>query len=202
MMKPKKRRGNTHYDRDPKPLGAVSRRRRKKCVTRFVKVRMDGPISGRWIPFALWWWRTHRGPVPAGYRVAHLDGNTLNDDPSNFGLVTPGDVLFIAGERRPEMWEINRRRCSAATSQFNRDRAAIRRARELLPSCWYVLSREQRWLLNRPRRSRHQALLAAGIECDVAKNGRIRALATREPIDVVRGSTLDLEIVRHFQWKD
>ncbi len=57
------------WSRQPVPVGTIALRHRRGYAVRFIKIRMDGPKSGRWMSYALLWWRRHRGPVPAGYRV-------------------------------------------------------------------------------------------------------------------------------------
>src|SRR5258706_866663 len=149
------------------PVGTISIRKASSGVkVRMIKVRDGGPISGRWIDFARFWWLENRGPVPDGKRVCHLDGNTLNDDPSNFGLLTPGDVIFLAHERDPKMSERNRRNCSDATAEMNRMRGLIGRATGWLPSLWYAVDFARKLIHNEPHRERWRVYQAAGVECD------------------------------------
>ena len=112
------------WARDAAPIGAVDTRVRG---VRMIKVRMDGPKSSRWINLARWRWEQLYGPVPPGKRVVHLDGDSLNDDPANYALMTGGEWLVHLRKLRKGMAEKNRRRCSAATAEMNRLRGAIRR---------------------------------------------------------------------------
>src|SRR4051812_33034714 len=105
------------------PLGGTRWITKGNARTLMIKVRMDGPVSGRWITWQRWWWETNRGPVPKGKRVVFLDGNPENRDPSNIDCVSGGDVFVIAGEKDPAMFERNRAAASAGTAQFNRRRA-------------------------------------------------------------------------------
>lgn len=173
------------WSRDPAPLGSIRLRRRKrggKPNTRFIKVRMDGPPAKRWMPLATWSWIQCYGPVPAGKRVVHLDGNTLNDHPDNYGLMTAGEVIKLYHELDPEMSEENRRgeKRRQATSQHNRDRGAVTRATRWLPHCWYAVHHDRRVIVNEPYKSRRLLLLANGVTA--ARNGRVYGTPDFEPM--------------------
>ena len=156
--------GAGNYSRAPLPVGTIRMRERARGhVCRFIKVRDNGPKASRWIPLARHWWEKNRGRVPPGKRVCHLDGDSLNDDPSNYGLLTPGDVIFIQLERDPAMALRNRKRCRAGTARSNRERAFARRLRELLPSKWYAVDVAARVVVNVPHRKRWQVYAAHGV---------------------------------------
>lgn len=154
-------RRRTAYSRASLPLGTVRVRTHNGKPTRFIKVSMDGRPQDRWTEFARHWWEANRGPVPAGKRVCHEDGDTLNDDPSNLVLLTPGDVVFLAHERDPRMSRRNRVACGKATAAANRERAVCRRLREWLPSKWYPVDLANRVIHNVPVRKRWEAYRAA-----------------------------------------
>lgn len=162
------------WSRAPMQVGTIRlRHKRGAKPCRMIKVRMDGPKPERWKEYARWWWEQNRGPVPAGKRVCHADGDTLNDAPDNLVLLTPGDVVFLAHERDPAMSRRNRRQASRATAQSNRERAACRRLREWLPSKWYPVDVAARVIHNTPFRKRWQCYAAHGLEgCDRGGNGR------------------------------
>lgn len=50
-------------------------------------------------------WEHHNGPIPDGYHVHHVDGNTLNNDIENLECVTPKQHI---GERHK--WDDERKR--------------------------------------------------------------------------------------------
>lgn len=139
--------------------------------TPYIKHRMDGPTQRRWMTWARWWWINNRGPVPAGQRVVFLDGNSANMIPENIGCVTPGDVLFIAGEKDPSMIERNRKAASEGTARFNRESAAKRRRRHWLPTRWYAVFVDRGAILNLPTKSRCDLLRLFGV--NPLRNGRV-----------------------------
>lgn len=159
--------GPGSWSREPLPVGTVRIVRKRigsAYLVRKIKVRLGGPKSGRWIHYARWWWEQHRGRVPAGMRVAHLDGDTLNDDPSgtNYVLATPGDVVAIAHFADPEMSERNYRAAAKATAEFNRIRGRLHRLTHWLSSQWYAVDFRGRRIYNRPYRERWQVYQAHG----------------------------------------
>ena len=77
-------------------MPAWPRRRR-----RWIKIKDTGPPQYCWIPYARWLWQKKFGPVPAGYFVAHKDGNTLNDNEENFVLVNHAEALTLQLQRDP-----------------------------------------------------------------------------------------------------
>lgn len=176
------------WSRDPLPVGTI-RMRRKNGGVRVIKIRMDGPRSRRWIQYARWWWEKNRGPVPAGKWVCHVDGNSLNDDPSNYALLTPGDVVFMAHDRDPKMSARNYAKASAATAYMNRQRALCRRMRgELNPRSWYAVDARKRLIYNLPKKKRWQVYAAFGYT-DKRANGRV--VGTGDcPIISLRGEHL------------
>jgi hypothetical protein len=159
------RRKTAKHSRDPLPVGTVRIRRDRRVRVRMVKVRADGPPAGRWVDLARWWWERNRGPVPPGKRVCHLDGNCLNDNPTNYGLLTAGEVIKLYHRLRPEMSRENRIACGRATTEHNKLRGRLRRLASFLPTRWYPVDHEQRQIHNRPRRERWQVLHDFGVAC-------------------------------------
>ena len=155
------------WSRASLPVGTVRIRARKARVfVRFIKVSDVGPRKDQWTEFARWWWERNRGAVPDGKRVCHADGDTLNDDPANLVLLTPGDVVFLAHDRDPAMSRRNYARCRVATAVSNRERAACRRLREWLPSLWYPVDLARRVVHIAPVRKRWQVYRAFGVTTD------------------------------------
>ena len=90
---------------------------------RFIKVRDDGRPQDRWVPLAVFLWQRRHGPVPKGCCVVHLDGDTLNDDQANLGLIHRRKLLAFQHRLNPGIAE--RRR--AASSKVNTLRHATNR---------------------------------------------------------------------------
>src|SRR5262245_56543839 len=113
------KRGHHDWSKRCQPVGTIHLRtkfsyrangsRGPTRKVRYVKVRLTGPKPKRWMPLARYVWEKTHGPVPAGLRVVHLDGNTLNDDPKNYGLLTAGEVIKLYHKLNPAMSEENRR---------------------------------------------------------------------------------------------
>lgn len=172
VIAPKRRRGTADL-----PIGTI--RIRKACESsparRVIKYRLDGPAYRRWMPFARWWWLKHRGPIPEGLRVLHVDGNTLNDDPSNLMLGTAADNVFLAHDRDPAMSEDNFRRMREGTREHNRLRSRIRRATDWLDSRWYPVDLAAKVIHNLPQKHRTKVWAAVGFDAGpVAANGEGR----------------------------
>lgn len=129
---------------------------------------MEGPPARRWERLALHWWRTNKGPVEGGKRVAHMDGDTMNDDPANYGLVDAGDILFLAGLRDPGMLERNRRSCGRGAAAFNSMRARIRRLSAWNMNRWYVADLARRVIFNVPHKEGWQAYASRGVPVSAA----------------------------------
>lgn len=142
-------------NRDEVPLDGIRERDAGNGQTvRMVKIRMDGPVGRRWIPFARWWWERNRGPVPAGRRICHADGNLLNDAPDNLVALTPGEVFNLYHKLDPEMSRRNRAACGAHAAKRNVETGRRRRATQWLTWFWYAVDFEAKVIHNQPRRKR------------------------------------------------
>lgn len=137
------------------PLGAVriAGRQRGQQV-RQIKVRMDGPPATRWVNYARIWWMRNRGPIPEGKRVIHLDGDSLNDDPSNLTLGDAGDAIFLWHDLHPERSRKAYAACRAGTIRMNVMRGAINRATSWLRNFWYPVDWGRKLVHDRPQRER------------------------------------------------
>lgn len=181
--------------RDALPIGRIKIRRRRRSSgkgfieVRFIKVSDSGPKGRRWIPLAKYTWEQLHGPVPVGKRVVHVDGNTLNDNPTNYALMTAGEVIRHCHELDPLMSEENRlgQKRRQATAEHNRLRGRIRRATGFLPSRWYLVDIEQCIVVDQPFRSRRKLAAAFGVV--IESNGAISAerLANLKPYEFRRG---------------
>lgn len=184
--------GKKDWSRASLPIGSLRIRYSGKSRVRYIKVRLDGPKQKRWIEYARWLWLKHKGPIPDGKRIAHLDGDTLNDSIENLGAVAPGDVLWIHCHANDQKSAANYAACRAATADHNRQRREIRRGRGLLNrNQWYLVDEQQQTIYLTDCRSRIQAVRLAGHEGPLPKNGHIKKILARLPFAVRRGLELD-----------
>jgi hypothetical protein len=164
-----KKRRRTQFDRSSAPIGTI-RIRNSGGVNgdrpfRVIKVRMDGPSPYRWVHYAKWLWEKEHGPVPEGYRVAHLDGDMLNDDLTNLASMTPGQIAGLFHLRDPEGSADNYRKCREATAAKNVARGRENRRDNWLPTQWYAVlpGTNQYQIWNAPRRKRTAVLRMCGL---------------------------------------
>ncbi len=137
----------------------------RRTVTRGIgrsRCCLDGPQQHRWMKLARFWWLYHHGHVPEGKRVGHLDGDTTNDDPHNYALMTPGDVITLHHMNNPKWSERAHRAAAKGAARHNRERAAVHRLRHWLPTHWYAVDRARGQVLNVPHRERWQVYMAHG----------------------------------------
>lgn len=66
------------------PVGAVRIRQQRGDAPR-AWVKVSEPNG--WMPRAVWVWIEYAGPIPNGFVVHHLDGDTLHDTITNLALV-------------------------------------------------------------------------------------------------------------------
>ncbi|MGN6727777.1 MAG: hypothetical protein ACTHLZ_17795 [Tepidisphaeraceae bacterium] len=154
------------------PIGAIRIATSGKSKHREIKVRLDGPPQHRWLNLARFWWLKNKGPVPPGKRVAHVDGDTLNDDPRNYALFTPGDVLVGYHLDHPKWSKAQHKRKSAGCARSNRERAHVERMRRWLADRWYAVDFAQRRIYNEPHREQWQVYAAHGAPVKRNANGR------------------------------
>lgn len=176
-------RSTAKHSRERLPLGTirVTRKSRGAPPRRIIKVRDEGRGAQKWTTYARWWWEQHRGPVPKGRRVIHLDGDSLNDDPANLAIGTLGDVIYLAQQRDPELYERNRLAMIEGTRRSNIRRGRRRRARQWLPTRYYLVDLRRRLALNHPCRKAWQAWQLAGVDIG-PHNWRMRkSIATGFP---------------------
>ncbi len=162
---PPKRRANL-------PIGTIRIRNSVGAPpARVIKVASTGRTQDRWMGYARWWWLKNKGPIPAGLRVLHQDGDTLNDDPENLILGTAADNVFLAHERDPKMSERNFASMRRGTAEHNRLRSRIRRQTDWLDSRWYPVDHAARLIHNKPQRNRYLVWPAMGFDVPVEANG-------------------------------
>lgn len=182
------------------PIGAIRVRTRRGTAFRYIKVSNRGQGDRKWRRLARWTWEQAHGPVPAGYVVAHLDGNSLNDDPANYGLMTPGQVAQLQHQLDPKMSTRNRQKVSQVTAERNRLAGQIRRRTFCFAAeYWYLVDDRTREILDRRFRSRRRAYAWLGIVVSLNGHGRVES-----PIKACRGRTIanldqsDYRVVDHF----
>lgn len=162
-----KKRGRTQFSRARVDVGTVVVRYNagskgdKPC--RYIKVSLSGPPQKRWMLYARWLWETKNGPCPKGFRIGHLDGDMMNDDPSNLAPMRPGDVVGLAHLRDPKMSERNYRKCRAATARENRARGRFNRRLRWMPSQWYAVFPAVEQVLNITHKKAIKAYRACGV---------------------------------------
>jgi hypothetical protein len=154
------------------PLGAVKISKAGKSQVREIKVRMDGVPARRWVRLARYWWERNKGPVPAGHRVIHFDGDCLNDDPHNYALATAGDVIAGWHLDNPSASAKQHRRAARGTKRHNKLRAQINRRTRRLPSRWYGVEIGSDFVRSGPFKSRSDVFRDAGFDVPAGGNGR------------------------------
>ena len=120
---------------------------------RYIKVADTGPKHLYWMQYSRFLWEAVNGPVPAGKRVLHRDGDPTNDDIRNLMLGTPADTLWIHCHKDPKKSEANYRKCKKATAASNRLRGVVNRMQNWLPTRWYAINvaRQRAW--NNPQKN-------------------------------------------------
>lgn len=155
------------------PLGTIVIRRRHGVRCRFVKVKMGGQAGRRWMHYAKWWWENHRGPVPPGKIVVHQDGDTMNDDPKNLMVGTPGLKLVLVHKRDPRWSKEQHRVAALQCARSNGARSRALRASRFLRDRWYPVVDEMSVILNIPFRKRKRLLVGFGVDVSgYPMNGR------------------------------
>lgn len=170
----------------------------RRVKTRYIKINDAFPTGKRWIPYARWWWEENKGPVPKGLRVLRKDGNTLNDDPSNLFLGTPGQNLHAAHQRDPEWSKKQRARAAAGAADHDRQRGRVFRARSFVKNSWYPVVDSMSVILNLPFRKRKRVLGVFGMDVSLyPANGHgkkrgsvIQTLLERSPVRPVKAEEL------------
>lgn len=95
--------------RHDKPIRRLQIRKRKTGMPswgkqrKWIKIKDDGRLQDRWIPYARYVWLQNKGPIPPGYFVAHKDGDQLNDEPDNLIFVNHRQALALQFARDPQL---------------------------------------------------------------------------------------------------
>jgi len=77
--------------------------RRKGKPRRWIKVKDDGPLWRRWIPYARYLWQQKHGHVPPGFFVVHINGDQMDDHIRNLMIVNRKEHLARNHQRDPDM---------------------------------------------------------------------------------------------------
>lgn len=64
--------------------GAVTIRHNKKTNTKYRYIRLE---KGKWLEYYRYIWKQHRGNIPRGYLVRHINGDTLDDRLENLEMI-------------------------------------------------------------------------------------------------------------------
>lgn len=127
-----------------------------------------------WMPYARWWWLTNKGPIPPGQNVYHVDGDTLNDDPSNFALGGLADGPQMKAMDDPKWWANHVKKMRRGTAEHNRLRGSIKRAKSWNPSQWYPVDLAARQIINTPRKNTVPLLRDFGVQLNTPDSIRRR----------------------------
>lgn len=129
------------------PVGTIRVRRRSgQAHARYIKIAMTG--RKRWVLFARWQWEKHHGPVPAGRQVLHLDGDSLNDDPTNLTLGGHADRAYLFQSRSERNYAKAMSACREGCRRHNRERAIARDlVGELRAGKWYAVDHDAKRII-------------------------------------------------------
>ncbi len=102
------------------PVGTVRTFKHAGRLIRKVKV-----AEGRWETYARHLWMVLNGPVPAGKKVGHRNGDQLDCSPENLLLMKNGEQIALWEMRDPAASARAHKRASAGAAKFNRERSAV-----------------------------------------------------------------------------
>lgn len=144
----------------PLPIGSITIRHRvrfsKTYSSRFIKISHHGPYHSRWMPYARYYWQQqHKINVPDGYRVAHRDGDGLNDSIQNLVLVRENAFSLALSSRASQ--RKRRVQQAKAVAKSNRRRARVYHA-SIRPSRWYLVLPSSKAIVWVHTRTQKQAL--------------------------------------------
>jgi len=192
------RKGKRTWKVDKLPIHTVVQRTRRrtkagrKLVVRYIKVTNRSPKSKQWVRLSRWRWEQANGPVPKGFVVACLDGNSLNDSIWNLGLKTPGEVAQIQHAIDPIMSRRNVRLMRDATATRNRiERRCRIFGRDWRPTRWYAIDLNRGMIVAANARTRSELAIQIGLIDQPDVNGRrIPKLARSGGFSFLRGRDL------------
>ena len=132
------------------PIGSICVHTRKtangrKSIRRTIKV-----ASNKWCLYAKWLWEQTNGPVPPGMRVAHKDGDTMNDAPDNLILATADDILAMAQIKNPRAFDRGHILAGKTSIEAHHWRSIGFRMRNWVKRMFYPVDFEKRRIWNLP----------------------------------------------------
>lgn len=112
------------------PIGSIVSRKCERGRRRWIKVDDRGTLRENWMLFAAFVWliENRRAFVPAGLKIVHCDGDSMNDLPSNIKAISISDSMVHLRQIRPAS-EVKRRKNVARARRL---RAEISREGELI----------------------------------------------------------------------
>jgi hypothetical protein len=93
---------------------------------RWIKVKDDGRLQDRWVPYALYLWEKRNGPVPDGLIVVHKDGNQMHDVIDNLIIVNRRRHIFRTCHNKPDVMARAHKRAGESRKKNTPARRAIR----------------------------------------------------------------------------
>jgi hypothetical protein len=100
-----------------KALGSFSLKKRKGNPRRYIKIMVGE--QPKWVLYSKYLWEKTHGKIPLGYTLLYKDGDILNDEISNLGLVSISDMLLTHKRQKRS----KRQQASLSGEYFNFDRS-------------------------------------------------------------------------------
>lgn len=110
---------------------------RKGKSRRWIKVKDDGRLQDRWIPYARHLWEKHYGPVPKDLLVVHKDGNQMHDVIDNLILVDRRRHISRTCHSDPEVSARARKRAGISCKRNTPARRLLRSQRAGEAQAWH-----------------------------------------------------------------
>jgi rubrerythrin len=112
-----------------KTLGTITVRvnnRDKRGPYRMIAIAGPTLIRHKWIPYAQYIWEKEHGPLPKGFFVAHVDDNSMNDNPKNLEIVDRKGNMELMKRNNPN-WVKKASKTRSKTYRIRR----LKKARDL-----------------------------------------------------------------------
>jgi len=75
------------------PVGTIKIINKKgQGMRNWIKIQ---ETPAKWMLYARYIWEKHNGKIPKGYVIHHIDGNPINDEPSNLKAMLPKDHISM-----------------------------------------------------------------------------------------------------------
>jgi len=102
--------------------------KRKGKPRRWIKVRDDGPLQSRFIPYARYLWEKAYGVLPDGLIVVHEDGDQMNDSTANLIAVDRRRHIERTCHSDPEVVARRHKAACKSRKRNTKARRALRKA--------------------------------------------------------------------------